>query len=278
MISLNSEVLPQYRQEAPKTPPHILLHYCAFKAIWDWVILCLTFYTAIMVPYNVAFKNKTSEDVSLLVLDSIVDVIFFIDIVLNFHTTFVGPGGEVVSDPKIIRMNYLKSWFIIDLLSCLPYDVFNAFDHEEDLPHIVSNSLIDLSRFVSGVSGKNVPHPKEGKKTLRKGISYPTIIRSAIRPVPHGPDLPIPSPPDVAAVAEWYRYRTVACFVTGSSPVPLKTRRVGQRCTLNLSRAETSSRWCGVVVRRGGCQLRCRPRHLTMVQNYVVRRQKPSCS
>ncbi|GFX10640.1 hypothetical protein TNCV_4620811 [Trichonephila clavipes] len=30
----------------------------------------------------------------------------------------------------------------------------------------------------------------------RKDISYPTIIRSAIRPVPHGPDLPIPSPPD----------------------------------------------------------------------------------
>ncbi|GFU99250.1 uncharacterized protein TNCV_2739111 [Trichonephila clavipes] len=56
----------------------------------------------------------------------------------------------------------------------------------------------------------------------------------------------------VAAVAEWYRYRIVACLVTSSSPVPLKTRRVGQRCTLNLSRAETSSRWCGVVVRRGG--------------------------
>ncbi|GFV21614.1 uncharacterized protein TNCV_3337151 [Trichonephila clavipes] len=55
-----------------------------------------------------------------------------------------------------------------------------------------------------------------------------------------------------AAVAEWYRYRTVACFVTGSSPVPQKTRRVGQRCTSNLSRAETSSRWCGGVVRRGG--------------------------
>ncbi|GFV66994.1 uncharacterized protein TNCV_356801 [Trichonephila clavipes] len=36
-----------------------------------------------------------------------------------------------------------------------------------------------------------------------------------------------------------------------SSPVPLKIRRVGQRCSLNLSRAETSSRWCGVVVRRG---------------------------
>lgn len=133
VMSLSGDVLPQYRQEAPKTPPHILLHYCAFKAIWDWIILCLTFYTAIMVPYNVAFKNKTSEDVSLLVIDSIVDVVFFIDIVLNFHTTFVGPGGEVVSDPKVIRKNYFKSWFLIDLLSCLPYDVFNAFDHDEDV-------------------------------------------------------------------------------------------------------------------------------------------------
>ena len=132
-MNLGADVLPQYRQEAPKTPPHILLHYCAFKAIWDWIILCLTFYTAIMVPYNVALKNKTSEDVTLLVVDSIVDVIFFIDIVLNFHTTYVGPAGEVVSDPKVIRVNYLKSWFIIDLLSCLPYDVFNAFDHDEDV-------------------------------------------------------------------------------------------------------------------------------------------------
>ncbi|GFW01435.1 hypothetical protein TNCV_5030851 [Trichonephila clavipes] len=33
--------------------------------------------------------------------------------------------------------------------------------------------------------------------------------------------------------------------VMSSSPVPLKTRREGHRCTLNLSRAETSSRWCG---------------------------------
>ncbi|GFX00192.1 hypothetical protein TNCV_296811 [Trichonephila clavipes] len=37
----------------------------------------------------------------------------------------------------------------------------------------------------------------------------------------------------------------MACRVTSSSPAPLKTCRVGQRCMLNLSRGETSSRWCG---------------------------------
>ncbi|GFU69337.1 uncharacterized protein TNCV_3210011 [Trichonephila clavipes] len=41
-------------------------------------------------------------------------------------------------------------------------------------------------------------------------------------------------------------------YIISSSPVPLKTRRVGQRCPLNLSTAETSSRFCSVVVRRGG--------------------------
>ncbi|GFW95859.1 hypothetical protein TNCV_1625191 [Trichonephila clavipes] len=39
--------------------------------------------------------------------------------------------------------------------------------------------------------------------------------------------------------------------VPSSSPVPLKTLRVGQRCTLNLSRAETRPP-DGVVVMRGG--------------------------
>ncbi|GFX94132.1 hypothetical protein TNCV_4291781 [Trichonephila clavipes] len=32
--------------------------------------------------------------------------------------------------------------------------------------------------------------------------------------------------------------------VMNSSPVPLKTRRVGKGCVLNLSRAQTSYRWC----------------------------------
>ncbi|XP_066552550.1 potassium voltage-gated channel subfamily H member 1 [Amia ocellicauda] len=131
VLQLGSEILPQYKQETPKTPPHIILHYCTFKTTWDWVILILTFYTAIMVPYNVSFKTK-QNNVTWLVVDSIVDVIFLVDIVLNFHTTFVGPAGEVISDPKLIRMNYLKTWFVIDLLSCLPYDVINAFENVDE--------------------------------------------------------------------------------------------------------------------------------------------------
>ncbi|CAB4064625.1 KCNH5 [Lepeophtheirus salmonis] len=96
--------LPEYRHEPPKTPPHILLHYSPFKVVWDWVILGLTFYTVVMVPFNLAInRTATNDDITLLVADSIVDVIFFIDIIFNFHTSFVGHDGSVIVDEVKIR-------------------------------------------------------------------------------------------------------------------------------------------------------------------------------
>ncbi|GFW84431.1 uncharacterized protein TNCV_3089481 [Trichonephila clavipes] len=53
-------------------------------------------------------------------------------------------------------------------------------------------------------------------------------------------------------------YLLITKGVTSSSPVPLKTRRERERCTLNLQRAQTSSCWNGVVVKRD--QLKYRPR------------------
>ena len=124
------------------------------------MILLLTFYTSLLVPYHAAFKSKSLDDVSLLVIDSIVDVIFFIDIILNFHTTYVhtsnlsiftfidsirlsAESGEVISDPKRIRKTYLKSWFVIDLFACLPYDVFNAFQEAEEVSRTIAIDSID---------------------------------------------------------------------------------------------------------------------------------------
>ncbi|GFY15759.1 uncharacterized protein TNCV_1284041 [Trichonephila clavipes] len=53
-------------------------------------------------------------------------------------------------------------------------------------------------------------------------------------------------------------YLLISKGVMSSSPVPLKTHRERERCTLNLLRAQTSSCWNGVVVKRG--QLKYRPR------------------
>ncbi|GFX31181.1 hypothetical protein TNCV_2026821 [Trichonephila clavipes] len=114
-------------------------------------------------------------------------------------------------------------------------------DSSGTVPPRVTDSRTALSAVQGDVvelpcAAQGFPVPRYSKKP-RKNIKETTIvIKTHI----------------VAAIAEWSRYRIVTGLVTSSRPVPLKTHRVGQRCTLNLSRALTSTRWCGVVVRRGG--------------------------
>ena len=74
------------------------------QVVWDWIILALTFFTVIMVPYNLAVsKSFPNENITIFVIDSIVDVIFFIDIIFNFHTSFVGTDGSVIVEEAKIR-------------------------------------------------------------------------------------------------------------------------------------------------------------------------------
>ena len=49
----------------------------------------------------------------LLVIDSIVDIIFFIDIIFNFHTSFVSNTGEVITNEKKIRRSALSADVLI---------------------------------------------------------------------------------------------------------------------------------------------------------------------
>jgi hypothetical protein len=60
----------------------------------------------------------------------IIDFFFFLDILVNFRTTFIDQktGDEVFNGKKIAR-NYIKSRFWIDFLATIPFDkVFGVRD------------------------------------------------------------------------------------------------------------------------------------------------------
>lgn len=52
-----------------------------------------------------------------------VDVMFIIDILINFRTTFVNSNDEVVSHPGKIAVHYFRGWFLIDLVAAIPFDL-----------------------------------------------------------------------------------------------------------------------------------------------------------
>ena len=48
------------------------------------------------------------------------DLCIIIDLCLNFRTAVWLPNGQLQVDPKEIARLYLRGWFFIDLISCLP--------------------------------------------------------------------------------------------------------------------------------------------------------------
>jgi hypothetical protein len=46
-----------------------------------------------------------------------------IDIIFNFNTAFTDEDFTVIDDRKIIGIEYLKSWFIVDLTAIIPFEL-----------------------------------------------------------------------------------------------------------------------------------------------------------
>ncbi|XP_065108416.1 voltage-gated inwardly rectifying potassium channel KCNH7-like [Paramisgurnus dabryanus] len=133
VLSLGADVLPEYKLQTTRIDKFTILHYSPFKAVWDWLILLLVIYTAILTPYSAAFLLNDLEEQKrrecgyscnpLNVVDLMVDIMFIIDILINFRTTYVNLNEEVVSHPGKIAIHYFKGWFLIDMVAAIPFDL-----------------------------------------------------------------------------------------------------------------------------------------------------------
>ncbi|KAM4705245.1 voltage-gated inwardly rectifying potassium channel KCNH2-like [Rhinophrynus dorsalis] len=152
VLSLGADVLPEYKLQAPRIHKWTILHYSPFKAVWDWLILLLVIYTAILTPYSAAFllNNEQEEQDkdqcgyscnSLGIVDLMVDIMFIIDILINFRTTYVNSNEEVVSHPGKIAIHYFKGWFLIDMVAAIPFDLLIFGSGSEEGPFIIGCML-----------------------------------------------------------------------------------------------------------------------------------------
>ncbi|TWW70227.1 potassium voltage-gated channel subfamily H member 4a isoform X2 [Takifugu flavidus] len=140
--------LPEYKVAAVRKSRFILLHYSIFKAAWDWLILLATFYVAVAVPYDICFVSHAEGSHyhslvshSTIGSDIAVEMLFIIDIILNFRTTYVSQSGQVVYDTRSICLHYCTTWFFVDLIAALPFDLLYAFN-------ITVTSLVHLLKTV----------------------------------------------------------------------------------------------------------------------------------
>ena len=117
-----------------------------FKKYWNILIVLLVMYNTIFIILVICFRRfdestgfywyvrSTGElNVAPIVIDYLVDGIFWADIFLTFRTTFFDAENELVLDKRVIRMNYLRTWFPVDFLASLPLEIVGLMTTEPKL-------------------------------------------------------------------------------------------------------------------------------------------------
>uniref|UniRef100_A0A8R1E1Z0 Cyclic nucleotide-binding domain-containing protein n=1 Tax=Caenorhabditis japonica TaxID=281687 RepID=A0A8R1E1Z0_CAEJA len=154
VLSLGADVLPEYKLQPTRIHHCTIVHYSPFKAVWDWIILLLVIYTAVFTPYVAAFLLREMQDTAkksrftepLEIVDLIVDIMFIVDIIINFRTTYVNENDEVVSHPGKIATHYFKGWFIIDMVAAVPFDLLLVSTNSDETTTLIG--LLKTARLL----------------------------------------------------------------------------------------------------------------------------------
>mmetsp|Transcript_62148 Transcript_62148/g.196579 ORF Transcript_62148/g.196579 Transcript_62148/m.196579 type:complete len:846 (-) Transcript_62148:44-2581(-) len=116
---------------------HVISPISPFKRGWDTFIALAILYVAIVVPYEACFLSIDKElrssfvhtpyddgtgKQALDVVGFILDVLFIADLFLNFFTA-IQVGGVLIKEQKMIVPLYLNTWFIVDLIASVPFDL-----------------------------------------------------------------------------------------------------------------------------------------------------------
>ena len=106
--------------ENEKEIPWIILPDNPYKKMWDLLIAFLILYSAIITPYEIAFSDTSKVSW----FEILIDILLAIDIVLTFFSAYTDDEENLVKNHRKIIKKYLKSWFIIDIISVLPVSYF----------------------------------------------------------------------------------------------------------------------------------------------------------
>jgi hypothetical protein len=68
------------------------------KRFWDLIIALIILYSSIVTPYKIAFIDGSD---SLEILDIIFDVLFSIDVIINFFAAYVDNEDNVIKNRNV---------------------------------------------------------------------------------------------------------------------------------------------------------------------------------
>ena len=112
--------------------PKWIIHPQAHKKLcWDISITILILYTCVEVPFTLGFDVDVQIGSFVSIFGFIIDLLLLCDIGVTFRTAIYNsddPNSYLIVDPTEIATKYIKSWFVFDLITSIPFDfIFSGF-------------------------------------------------------------------------------------------------------------------------------------------------------
>ena len=86
---------------------------------WNVVMMLLLLYTATYVPFKTAFVEESPDYINN--IEFSIDSLFFVDIVVNFISAYETADKNIEFKLSMIALTYIRTWFIFDVFSCIPF-------------------------------------------------------------------------------------------------------------------------------------------------------------
>ena len=91
---------------------------------WDVALMIVLISISFTTPFQLAFYSEGDwSDTSIQQWDTALLIFFALDMIVNFRTSFIESNtGEEIFNSISIVIQYMKGWFVIDLLSTIPFE------------------------------------------------------------------------------------------------------------------------------------------------------------
>mmetsp|Transcript_39799 Transcript_39799/g.104115 ORF Transcript_39799/g.104115 Transcript_39799/m.104115 type:complete len:997 (-) Transcript_39799:35-3025(-) len=114
---------------------------------WAGLLSLCVLYDLVVVPYRVVFGALPKG--LYWYVDSFINLVFMIDVVLCFFTGYVEKNWQLQTDPRKVALHYARTWFLVDLVACLPVDLilrFLASESQESSAQV--NSVLRIAKYL----------------------------------------------------------------------------------------------------------------------------------
>ena len=114
-------------KQSPNTSRWVVHPGSRFRVTWDIAQIVILLYISLAIHYRISFNVDAYGPWYL--LEFLIDVYFWIDLILGFFMAYWEPTHDedyrYVVDLSKIQSEYLRSWFAVDLLACIPVNLIS---------------------------------------------------------------------------------------------------------------------------------------------------------